>query len=105
MTRRSASVAVLLALFTIAACKDKKEGGDDAAPEAAATVEAAPAAAAPDAAPEAAAPLATPPPVVRAPPKPKPDPEICVNARSARARGSPAAENLEAQCRAAGGKP
>ena len=33
----------------------------------------------------------------------KPDPPICTNARSARARNSPAAPGLEAQCRAAGG--
>lgn len=35
----------------------------------------------------------------------QPDPPICANARSARARNSPAAPGLEAQCRAAGGKP
>lgn len=35
----------------------------------------------------------------------QPDPPICARARSARARNSPAAPNLEAQCRAAGGTP
>jgi eukaryotic-like serine/threonine-protein kinase len=44
-------------------------------------------------------------------PKPEPvkpaDPEICVRARTAKQKGSPAAvvRSLEAQCRAAGGKP
>ena len=33
------------------------------------------------------------------------DPPICIAARNARARNSPAAPNLEAQCRAAGGTP
>ena len=33
------------------------------------------------------------------------DPPICIRARDARARNSPAAPNLEAQCRAAGGTP
>jgi hypothetical protein len=33
------------------------------------------------------------------------DPPICSAARKARARNSPAAPNLEAQCRAAGGTP
>ena len=37
------------------------------------------------------------------PPTPKFDPPICVSARSARARGSPAAAGLERQCIAAGG--
>jgi serine/threonine protein kinase len=40
-----------------------------------------------------------------APPRPAGDPPICVAARSARARGSPAAASLEAQCRGAGGTP
>jgi len=33
------------------------------------------------------------------------DPPICINARQARARNSPAAPGLESQCRAAGGTP
>lgn len=101
MTRRFASLGILLAFFTVAACdKDKKEGEDAAAEAAVAVVDAAPEAEAPVV---SAAPLATPPPVVRTPPKPKPDPEICVAARAAKARKSPAAVNLEVQCKAAGG--
>ena len=105
MTRRLTLQGHLaLAAFAVAACSKNNNAGDDAAAEAA-TVDAAPEAEAADAARvEAAAPLATTPPVVRASPKLKPDPEICAAARAARARTSPAAENLEAKCLAAGGK-
>lgn len=95
-----------LAPLTIAACnKDKKDGDDAAAEAAAAVVDAAPEAEAPVVS-ASAAPLATPPVVVKTAPKPvaAPEPPICASARSARARNSPAATNLEAQCRAAGGK-
>ena len=42
---------------------------------------------------------------VRAAVMTKTDPTICISARSARARNSPAAPGLERQCRAAGGTP
>ena len=110
----SLSIRVLLAvgcLATAGCSKDKKDDGDaaaDAASDAAADAATADAAAdAADAADATVVPLtvapvrkATPP-----PPPPAPDPPICVNARVARARNSPAAAGLEAQCRAAGGKP
>ncbi len=57
-------------------------------------------------------PAPTPPPTPVPTPAPTPvpppvrvDPPICVAARSARARSSPVAANLEAQCRAQGGTP
>jgi serine/threonine-protein kinase len=64
----------------------------------------------PAAPPPAPAPIPTPAPtpVPPAAPTPKPpaaDPPICVAARNARARGSPAAPGLEAQCRGQGGTP
>ena len=43
--------------------------------------------------------------VLQAQPAPRPTRHICDAARDARARNSPAAPNLEAQCRALGGKP
>jgi hypothetical protein len=109
--------SALLAALALASCvalgcsKDKKDEADaaavDAAPEAAAAVDAAADADADAAdaatADAATAPLATVAPVAK--PKPKPDPPICANARSARKRNSPAAAALEAQCRAAGGTP
>jgi len=97
-------VVPVVVLFALACSKDKATG-DDAAAEAAAAVVVA------DAAPEAEAaapviPLPTAPVAVKTPAKPvAPDPPICAAARSARARSSPAAANLEAQCKAAGGKP
>jgi hypothetical protein len=109
MIRRLASACMLVALapLTVAACDKDKKDGEDAAAEAAVAVVV-------DAAPEAGAPVVSasaaplPPPVVvkTAPkPPPAPDPPICAAARNARARGSPAAVNLEKQCIAAGGKP
>src|SRR4051812_23663580 len=98
---------VALASLVVVACnKDKKDGDDAAAEAAVAVADAAPEAEAPAASASAsAAPLATPPVVVKTPPKPAaPDPPICEKARSARSRNSPAAPNLEAQCRALGGK-
>ena len=101
------AMPLVFVVFALACNKDK-EGGADAAPEAAAPVVVA------DAAPEAEAPAATlsaaPPPTapvgVKTAAKPAaPDPPICARARDARARSSPAATNLEAQCKAAGGKP
>ncbi len=106
--KRATTVALLLALasLSLACSKDKKDDGDaaaDAAP--AAIADAAPEAAADagaDAADAAVAPLATTAkPVQKAPP---PEPAICANARAAKARNSPAAPGLEAQCKAAGGK-
>ena|SRR5690348_384582 len=106
MIRRFAAACMLALLFTTAACNKDKKDGEDAAAEAEAVV-------AVDAAPEAAAPVAsasvaplTPPVVVKTAAKPvaPPEPPICASARNARARNSPAATNLEAQCRAAGGK-
>ena len=97
----------LLIVFAFACSKDKVTADDAAA-------EAAPPLAVADAAPEAEAPASSasvsPPPtapaVVKTGTKPAaPDPPICAAARAARARNSPAATNLEAQCRAAGGKP
>ncbi len=103
ITRLLAPALVILAL----ACSKDKPAADDAAAEAAAPVvvaDAAPEAEAP-AASVSAAPLPTVAPVVVKTAKPAaPDPPICVAARSARARSSPAAPNLEAQCKAAGGK-
>ena len=109
----SLSIRVLLAvgcLATAGCSKDKKDDGDaaaDAASDAAADATIADAAAdAADAADAATAPLTVAPVRPKAtPPPPAPDPPICVNARVARARNSPAAAGLEAQCRAAGGKP
>jgi serine/threonine-protein kinase len=46
---------------------------------------------------------AIPTPKIKPPDPPKPDPPICVSARDAVKRKSPAAANLSAQCRAAGG--
>jgi hypothetical protein len=99
----------LASLALVACSKAKKDDGDASADPAAATVVADAAAdasiadAAADAADAATAPLATtaaPRPVA----KPKPaDPPLCVAARSAKARNSPAARNLEKQCLAAGG--
>lgn len=109
MIRRFASawMLVVCAPLTIAACNKDKKDGEDAAAEAAvvAVVDAAPEAEAPVAT-ASAAPLATPSVVVKAAPKPvaPPEPPICAAARSAKARNSPAATNLEAQCKAAGGK-
>jgi hypothetical protein len=106
MIRRFASACMVVALLTVAACDKDKKDGEDAAAEAAAAlvVDAAPEAETPvvDASP---APLA-PPVVVKTAAKPvaPPEPPICASARNARARNSPAATNLEAQCRAAGGK-
>jgi hypothetical protein len=107
MTRGFASAWMLVGFAALAlACNKEKKDGDDAAAEAAvAVVDAAPEAEAPAASASAsAAPLATPV-VVKTAAKPAFDPPICVNARAARARNSPAATNLEAQCKAAGGKP
>jgi serine/threonine-protein kinase len=50
-------------------------------------------------------PAPTPVPTPIAPPPGRAEPPICVAARAARARNSPAATGLEAQCRAAGGTP
>lgn len=101
-------LALLLAVVFALACNKDKDPGADAAPEAAAAVvlaDAAPEAAAP-AASVSATPLPAAPVVVKPAAKPAaPDPPICVAARAARARSSPAATNLEAQCKAAGGKP
>lgn len=109
MTRRFALGWVLfaVALFTIAACnKDKKDVEDAAAEAGIAVVDAAPEAEAPVVS-ASAAPLATPPPVaVKTAPKPtRPDPPFCVLARTAKARNSPNAPELEARCRAQGGTP
>ena len=101
------AIATLTCFASTGCSKDKKDDGDAAAD--AAAVDAAPEAAvdagAVDAADAAATPLTTAVPV-----RPKAtavpiDPPICVNARAARARNSPAAATLEAQCRAQGGKP
>ncbi|HSO33010.1 MAG TPA: hypothetical protein VLT33_10840 [Labilithrix sp.] len=101
-------VLPLLVGFAFACSKDKATGEDAAADAAAvqiAVADAAPEAEAP-AASVSATPLPTAPVVVKTAAKPAaPDPPICAAARSARARNSPAATNLEAQCRAAGGKP
>jgi hypothetical protein len=48
---------------------------------------------------------AVPTPKIKPPDPPKPDPPICAKARDAAKRNSPAAANLSAQCRAAGGTP
>ena len=99
----------LVVVFALA-CNRDKEAGADAAPEAAApdvVADAAPEVAAP-AANVSATPLPTAPVVVKTaakPAAPAPDPPICVAARAARARSSPTTTNLEAQCKAAGGKP
>ena len=53
--------------------------------------------------PASAAPIPTPKP--KAPDPPKVDPPICIRARDAAKRNSPAAANLAGQCRAAGGSP
>jgi len=55
--------------------------------------------------PPSPVPTPTPTPVPTAPPPTRNDPPICAAARAARARNSPVAVNLEAQCRAAGGTP
>jgi serine/threonine protein kinase len=61
--------------------------------------------------PPAPTPVPTPAPPPVAPPAPtptpggRPDPAICAQARSARARGSPLASTLEQSCRNAGGTP
>lgn len=110
MERRAISVALLLGLasLSLACSKDNKGEGDAAADAAPATVVAEAAApedagAVVDASDGAAAPLATT--VVRPAQKaPPPDPPICVSARAAKARNSPATAGLEAQCKAAGGK-
>jgi hypothetical protein len=117
---RSAVTSALLVLAvaslggsTLACSKEKKDEGEataDAAPSATAVAEAdaappvaevADAGDTSDASDEAAAPLAS---VVAPKPVPKPDPPICVTARAAKKKGSPAAPTLEAQCKAAGGK-
>ena len=56
---------------------------------------------------EGAAPAAPSPSAAAPPPSAgaKSDPDVCVQARAARKRGSPAAATLEARCRAAGGTP
>ena len=112
----SLSVSLLsLALAGLAAVACSKDTKDDAADAAVAAADAAPAAVAvvADAAPEAAAVVVLDASVGIAPtvaPRPiaKPafvDPPICVSARTARRRNSPAAPGLEAQCKAAGGSP
>ena len=106
MIRRLAS-SLLLALPLLVACNKENKDAADAAPEAAPVVvvvaDAAPEAEAP--ADASAAPLATPAAVATAKPAATAvDPPICATARSAKARKSPAAINLEAQCKAAGGK-
>jgi hypothetical protein len=115
MNRGLFSLALLavLASVTVAACsKDEKKDDADAAADGAPAEAAAPvaeaAAPAADAGDGATTPLVAPVvrPVVKvAPPAPKPEPAICTNARNARARNSPAAPGLEAQCRAQGGTP
>lgn len=121
---RSVASSALLVLLTaslgtsLLACKkDKKDDGAAAvdAPEAAAPVEVAVADAAPepvaDAADDAADAAVEPldggdsGPAPKAVRKAPADPPICVAARSAKKRGSPAAASLAAQCKAAGGKP
>ena len=55
--------------------------------------------------PPAPTPVPTPAPTPTVPPPPRVEPPICIAARAARQRNSPAAATLEAQCRAAGGNP
>jgi hypothetical protein len=114
--RAGALVLALASSFAVTGCsKDTKDGVDAAAEAAAAVIEAAPAAAADAAVTDAAVAVtdasvadasAVPAPVATVQQTGKPkivDPPICASARSAKARKSPAAPNLEKQCLAAGG--